>query len=199
MALARGSVAGASLRVRGGVYFNPDEAAVQIIEAEPGISSVEANSRAWLEGKRLLENAILRRAEFAFETTLGGNTIPALLQHAHDAGLDVRVWYVGLDSAEHHVARVRARVARGGHDIPAGKIRERYDRCRENLIRLFPVLTELWLFDNSEEGDPAQGIAPRPLLILHAVDGRIVDTCDPAAVPGWAKPIFVVALRQFTA
>ena len=193
----KSSVAGASLRARGGEYFNPDEAARQIMELEPGIGVVEANSRAWLQGKRLLENAIARRLEFAFETTLGGNTIPALLHKAHNAGLEVRVWFVGLAAPDLHVARVKARVAAGGHDIPEAKIRERYDRSRENLIRVLPILAELWVFDNSAEKDPAQRIAPNPQLILHALDSRIVEACDATAVPEWAKPIFVAALRQF--
>jgi predicted ABC-type ATPase len=62
----------------------------------------------------------------SFETTLGGNTIPALLEEAMAVGIEVLVRYVGLDSVDLHIARVRAGVARGGHDIPEGKIRERF-------------------------------------------------------------------------
>ena len=54
-------------------------------------------------------------------------------------GIEVRIWYVGLSSPELHVARVRARVAKGGHDIPEARIRERYDAGRLNLIRLLPA------------------------------------------------------------
>src|SRR2546422_5178074 len=50
---------------------------------------------------------------------------------------------VGLSSAELHIARVRARVAKGGHDIPEPRIRDRYDRSRLNLIHLMARLTEL--------------------------------------------------------
>lgn len=194
----KSSVAGVAVRALGGEYFNPDEAARRIQRVEPTIDLVEANSRAWLEGKRLLESAITRRRDFTFETTLGGNTIPGLLRRAHEAGLDVRVWYVGLDSPERHIARVKARVARGGHDIPESKIRERYDRSRENLVQLLPVLSELWLFDNSQEGDSAQGGIADPRLILHALDGRIVETCAVDEISGWAKPIYLAALRQYS-
>jgi predicted ABC-type ATPase len=69
----------------------------------------------------------------------------------------VRVWYVGLSSPELHIARVRARVAKGGHDIPEPRIRERYDASRLNLIRLLPRLSELWVYDNSVEADPDAG------------------------------------------
>jgi predicted ABC-type ATPase len=61
----------------------------------------------------------------AFETALGGNTIPTLLSSALSAGLEVRVWYVGLNNVELHFAQVRARVEKGGYPIPEQKIRER--------------------------------------------------------------------------
>lgn len=194
----KSSIAGAAFREVGREYFNPDEVARRILETDPAVGQVEANSRAWLMGKRLLERAIALRLRFAFETTLGGNTMPELLERAHRAGLAVRLWFVGLATPELHIARVSARVQKGGHDIPEVKIRERYDRSRENLIRLLPTLAELWIFDNSEEGDPDLGIEPTPRLILHVLDGRIVHTCDASEVPDWAKPVVLAALRQYS-
>lgn len=184
------------LLAEGVPYFNPDEAAARVRVANPGISEAEAQSIAWHEGKRLLERAITERLDYAFETTLGGNTISGLLEHALSAGLEVRIWYVGLASADLHVARVRSRVSRGGHDIPEEKILERYDRSRLNLIRLLPRLTELLVYDNSKEADPHTGAAPEPRRILHMASGKIVAMCDPAIVPGWAKPVMLAALRM---
>lgn len=194
----KSSVAGAAIRARGGEYFNPDEAARRIHQADPEIGLERANSRAWLLGRRLLEHAIARRSEFAFETTLGGTTIPELLARAHAAGLDIRVWYMGLDSPERHIARVKARVEGGGHDIPEDKIRERYDRGRKNLIRLLPIMAELWIYDNSEEGDPRTGGIADPRLLLHAVDGLIVEAAEADGTPAWAKPIIMAAQRQYS-
>lgn len=191
----KSSVAGATLRQAGAEYFNPDEVARRVVAADPGITLEEANSIAWHQGKRLLECAIEQKLDLAFETTLGGNTIPALLQRAAQAGLDVRVWYVGLSSPELHIARVRARVAKGGHDIPESKIRARYHQSRENLIHLLPSLTSLRLYDNSEEGDPAT-VGPQPKLILHLDEGQIVQVLPISKVPQWAKPIVIAALRR---
>lgn len=193
----RSSIAGATIRARGADYFNPDEAARRIIAADPGLDPIEANSQAWLQGKRLLEKAISTRADYAFETTLGGNTIPALLERASERGFAARVWYVGLEGPELHIARVRARVAAGGHDIPEGKIRERYDQSRRNLVRLLPKLTELAVFDNSIQGDPVAGEVPSPQLVLSMHDGKILATCPVPQVPGWAKPVFVAALDLY--
>ena len=64
------------------------------------------------KSRLLHQNAIAERLDFAFETTLGGRTITALLDEAASSGAHVHVWYVGLSSADLHVARVRARVER---------------------------------------------------------------------------------------
>jgi predicted ABC-type ATPase len=189
----KSSIGGAAIRERGADYFNPDEATRRIRLAAPRISEREANSAAWHEGKRLLEDAIAERSTFAFETTLGGETITGLLLRALAEGIEVRIWHIGLATPELHVARVRARVARGGHDIPENRIRQRFEHSRINLIRLLPQLTELRLFDNSTDADPATGAAPTPLLVLHVVEGKIAAMSDIADVPTWAKPIVAAA------
>jgi predicted ABC-type ATPase len=176
-------------------YFDPDEAARRIRAINPSITQLEANSAAWHEGKRLLERAMAERLNFAFETTLGGNTITALLERALLAGIEVRIWYVGLSSPELHIARVRSRVQKGGHDIPEERIRYRYDRGRLNLIHLLPRLTELRVYDNSEEADPDTGVAPEPKLVLHLVRRKVVSSCDLTLTPEWAKPILAAAMK----
>lgn len=180
---------------KGAEYFNPDEAATRIRSAKPHLPEAEANSHAWYQGKRLLQRAIAERLNFAFETTLGGNTIPALLSSALSAGLEVRVWYVGLSSVKLHIARVRARVAKGGHSIPEQKIRDRYDLSRLNLIRLMPRLTELLVYDNSHDADPDAGERPEPKLLLHMASDKIVSSYDLRLIPEWAKPILAAALK----
>ena len=191
----KSSVGGAAIREKGADYFDPDEATQRIRSSNPHISERDANIAAWQEGKRLLEETIAKRLVFAIETTLGGDTITALLLQALAEGLEVRIWYVALATPELHIARVRSRVERGGHDIPENTIRERYERSRVNLIRLLPRVTELRVFDNSADRDPAAGAAPTPLLVLHMVNGKIVAMCDPPRVPGWAKPIVAAAMH----
>jgi predicted ABC-type ATPase len=180
----------------GAEYFNPDEATKRILDANPATTPEEANNVAWHEGRRLLERAIKEKLNFAFETTLGGNTIVALLDKALSMGIEVRIWYAGLNSPELHIARVRSRVARGGHDIPEAKIRERYSQSRLNLIRLLSRLTEVLVYDNSADADPHTGIAPEPTLILRSIQGKIKNSCDPSLVPDWAKPIWMAAMKS---
>jgi predicted ABC-type ATPase len=191
----KSSLAGAMLLERGVAYFNPDAAAALIVDANPGITLEEAQSAAWYEGRRLLERAIGERLDFAFETTLGGTTIAALLERAIASKIEVRIWYVGLDSIERHIARVRARVEAGGHHIPEARIRERYARSLMNLIRLMPKLTELRVYDNSREADLRRAVPPLPRLLVHLDRGRLASVCELAATPDWAKPLLLTALK----
>jgi hypothetical protein len=111
---------------------------------------------------------------------------------------------VGLASPEHHLARVKARVMKGGHNIPEADIRRRFDQSRLQLIQLLPLLTELRVYDNSDEADPHQGIAPRPRLLLHwqrqagASTGVVKHPQDASTLgntPDWAKPVVMAALK----
>jgi predicted ABC-type ATPase len=190
----KSSIGGAAIRAAGGNYFNPDEAARELMAANPGLGQTEANAAAWQQGRRLLERAIDQKLDFTFETTLGGTTMPRLIAEAASRGIEVHVFYVGLASADAHVARVRQRVRKGGHDIPEDAIRRRYRHSRLNLVQLLPVLTELRVYDNSATADPAAGQAPEPVLVLHMRGGRIVGPPDLASTPDWAKPIVAAAV-----
>ncbi|CAN5853822.1 hypothetical protein BH11GEM2_BH11GEM2_35690 [soil metagenome] len=190
----KSTVVGENLRAQGGEYFNPDEATKNILAANPGSSLAEANSTAWGQGTRLLQHAITNGLDYTFETTLGGTTIVRMLGDAIDTGLQVHVAYVGLQSPEMHIARVRARVARGGHDIPEEKIRERYDKSRQHLIEVLPRLSSLDLYDNSIESPPEQARPElRPLLRME--DGKIVYLDPPLSIPDWAKPVVMAAMK----
>jgi predicted ABC-type ATPase len=192
------SIIGAMFLKQGVPYFNPDEATKKILAANQGITLDEANSAAWHQGTRLLQRAIDERLDFAFETTLGGRTITKMLDSALSEGFDVRIWYVGLNSPDLHIARVKSRVAKGGHDIPSEKIRDRYDQSRYNLIQLLPKLTELRVYDNSEDADPSTGVAPEPKLILHLDRQSIVEVCDLRNTPEWTKAILAAAIKLQT-
>ncbi len=191
----KSSIGGAIVRQHGGEYFNPDEAARALMKANSALTQTDANSTAWRQGVQLLQRAIKERLDFAFETTLGGNTITDLLTQAAEQGIAIHVWYVGLSSPELHIARVQARVSQGGHDIPEESIHRRYEHSRLNLIELLPHLTTLRMYDNSVDADPVAGLTPKPALVLHVERGKILGPQDFAPTPDWAKPIVAAALK----
>ncbi len=189
---------GGHLLTRAGLgWFNPDQFAREW-RAASGCSVTEANATAWQEGMRRLAVACERGQSYAFETTLGGRSVPARLIDAARTH-DVLVWYCGLASPELHLARIRARVAAGGHDIPEAKVRERWAASVSNLIALLPHLSQARLFDNSATVAPGEAV-PEPTHVATFDQGRLAwpaptDSTQLARTPDWAKPVLEAALR----
>ena len=76
----KSSLLGTWLDAEGLSWFNPDSFTRRLVDA--GWPLPDANAEAWQEGTRRLRQAMADGTDFAFETTLGGNTIPRLLREA---------------------------------------------------------------------------------------------------------------------
>lgn len=188
----KSSIGGSAIRAAGQDWYNPDEIARAMSERYPDWLLEEIHSRVWHEGLDRLQAAIRDHGDFAFETTLGGNTITNTLLDAIAAGVAVSIWYCGLGSPEQHIERVAARVARGGHDIPETMIRARYRSSMRNLCRLAPGLHRLAVYDNSRPLDDRG--QPDVRRLLHVLNGAILEL--DRDMPAWAKPVAAVCLNQ---
>jgi len=174
-------------------FFNPDVFATRLIAH--GKTTDEANSIAWKFGYDALRNAVDRDENFAFETTLGGESITQELRRAVDSKREVHIVYVGLSSPAQHIERVRARVARGGHDIPEARIRARYVKSLLHLVGLIGRVSSLAVLDNSVESSDG---TPRARLVFRMKGSRIVEPDRKALLqrtPEWAKPLVAAAYR----
>jgi predicted ABC-type ATPase len=192
----KSAIVGEFLAAKGGAYFNPDLVARELIQK--GVSTEHANATAWKLGFNALQRAINNHEDFSFETTLGGNTVAHELHRAIKAGIGIYIWYFGLASPELHIARVRARVGRGGHDIPEAKIRERYPKSLANLVSFIGVAAEVHLFDNSAES--ADGL-PQTMRVMRIRAGKIIEPDIETLMtetPDWAKPVVAAAVKVHT-
>lgn len=121
-------------------YINADE--IQKALCCPGI---EAAQRA----EELRESHLAARRDFCFETVLSTDRNLKLLQRAKETGYFIRCYYVLTADPEINVARVASRVADGGHDVPRGKIRSRYDKALALVKELVAVCDVCHIYDNS--------------------------------------------------
>jgi predicted ABC-type ATPase len=193
----KSSIGGHLLERDGLTWFNPDSFAREL-RAATGCDQETANADAWHEGMRRFDEAIAKGFNYAFETTLGGKTVTAKILEA-TKNHDVLIWFCGLSFPELHIARVKARVAAGGHPIPEEKIRERYPSAQLNLIKLMPHVAYIKVYDNSAEA-AADGTVPDPVLVLEMENGQIISPApdDLKALqrtPEWTKAILEAALR----
>jgi predicted ABC-type ATPase len=92
---------------------------------------------------------------FALETTLSGRRYAGLIPEWRAAGYYVKLIFLNLPTPDLAVARVAARVAQGGHDVPESVIRRRFDTGLRNFLELYCDLVDRWeSYDNS-------GVTPR--------------------------------------
>jgi predicted ABC-type ATPase len=91
---------------------------------------------------------------FAFETTLSGRSYAVQIPKWREAGNCVDLVFLRLRSVRLAIARVKMRVAQGGHHIPASVVRRRFHLGLRNFHELYCPLVNRWrLYDNSE-GSP---------------------------------------------
>jgi len=128
------------------LFVNADEIAA-------GISSCTTRSVSIRAGKRMLEqiDGHVKKAEsFAFETTLSGRSYEARIPRWRKLGYEVKLIFLSLPKPEMAIARVKARVAQGGHDIAENVIRRRFIRGWQNFDMVYRLLVDAWVhYDNS--------------------------------------------------
>lgn len=129
----------------------PDFVNVDLIAA--GLSPFDPD-RAAIRAGRIMISEIERRVRkgesFAFETTLSGHVYARLIPIWRSAGYRVRLIFLSLPSSEIAIARVAARVAQGGHNVPSAVIRRRFDSGLRNFQNIYIHLVDnWWWYDNS--------------------------------------------------
>jgi predicted ABC-type ATPase len=89
------------------------------------------------------------RRNLAIETTLTGHSELRLMADARAAGYKITLVFLGLNDALTSLARVRERVARGGHNVPTPILLRRYTKSLANLPVAINFADRCFLLDNS--------------------------------------------------
>lgn len=114
----------------------------------------ENNVTAGRAGMMLLdkmEEIFSSHASFAFETTLSGKLHNKFIKRAKADGYKIVFLYVILSSVEQNLARVRQRVALGGHDVPESVIRRRYNKSILNFEPVANMADQWELYYNGDK------------------------------------------------
>jgi len=147
--------------------INPDLLTADIVTKER-LDLATANLRAVERIEKWLNVSLDVYQTIGVETVLSSAKYRSLVERAQDRGFEVRMIYVLLGSVRRQIARVRGRVAEGGHDVPEEKIRARRSRSFEQLAWFATHVDRLDLFDNSA-GEPVLMAtkAARETLVWH--------------------------------
>lgn len=133
-------------RKRKTAFLNPDVIASGFELTNPGNASFAAGRVLLAE----IHARIARGESFAFESTLSGKTWLQILAKASAADYQIIIYFLYLDSVKTNIARIKSRVAHGGHHIPTKAVLRRQPRCFHNFWNLYrPIAIDWYVFDNS--------------------------------------------------
>jgi predicted ABC-type ATPase len=137
--------------------FLPNEAECQrFVNADliaAGLSPFAPETAAIRAGRLMIEQIndfVLQRVSFAFETTLSGKSYATHIKKWQGQDYQVKLFFLRLPDADFAIHRVQQRVSLGGHDIPEKTIRRRFAKGLTNFQTLYRPLVDEWaLYDNS--------------------------------------------------
>lgn len=95
-----------------------------------------------------IDSCLQKGVCFTQETTLSGGRTERTVQAAKEAGYHIRLYYIGLDSIQESLARIRNRVAKGGHDIPTETVQRRFNHRFADVARILPYCDTAIFYDN---------------------------------------------------
>ena len=151
---------------------------VDKITAENGGSAIQGGKIALERIRECLDKGL----SFTQETTLSGRKTELTAAEARERGYSVRLYYVGLDSAEECLLRIENRVAHGGHNIREEDVLRRFAGRWEAVAKVLPYCDEAHFFDNYN------GFAE----VAEYVNGELI-------VKGSALPAWIKELRDYLA
>ena len=144
-----------------------------------GLSAFRSESMALKAGRIMLEHIQdlgSQRVSFGFETTLATKSFAPSIKELKKTGYGFHLFFLWLPSPQMAMDRVKERVARGGHNIPADTIVRRYQRGLDNFFRLYRPLANFWkVFNNANPKKPKQ---------IAEGDDKIEKVHDPGL---WAR------------
>lgn len=131
---------------------------------------------AWVA--ELLRYYLVRAGQtVTFETVMSHPSKLEFLRETRSFGYRNYLYFVATNDPAINIARVKARVAKGGHAVATDKIVERYHRSLSLLRPALALTNRAYLFDNSEA---------EPQLIAEVNNGREV-VYQIKEVPFWVS------------
>ena len=119
-----------------------------------------------------LRTLAAERRSFCFETNLASSGLVGRIDALRADGYVVRLVFVSLPNVDLALARVAARVAAGGHDVPEETVRRRFTAGLRYFFTHYRHRLDEWALYDNEAGGP---------VLIASGDIRGEDVLDEAA------------------
>ena len=130
-------------------FVNADEIARRLSRENAHAASDVLAARLML---RRIDELVKAGVDFAVETTLANLTYAQKIPGWRKLGYLVSLAYLRLGSVDESIARVRKRVAAGGHGIAEDALRRRFDKSWSYFETICQPIVDEWYVWASREG-----------------------------------------------
>ena len=154
--------------VRSDVEFvNADIIGAELRRENPQRRGADVTAGRFVSAR--LRTLAAERKSFCFETNLASPGLVGRIDALRADGYEVRLIFVSLPNVDLALARDAARVAAGGHDVPAATVRHRFTAGLHYFFALYRYRVDEWaLYDNDDRGP----------VLLASGDSRGEDVLD---------------------
>jgi len=151
----------------GATAINPDEITEVVRTQLPHLSRLAANLVAAERAEKEVWSAIAQARPVAVETVLSTVKYLPIVEAARGRGYRSRLIFVAVARVKTAVERVATRKRGGGHGVPETKIRARWVRAHDNLVRFMDAVDDVLVFSNESQ---------EPVLVAERIGagGRLV-------------------------
>lgn len=127
-------------------FINADLIAAGLSPFRPEVAALRAGRLMLQE----IKSRVKELKSFAFETTLSGRSYAQMIPQWQALGYHIKLIFLNLPDVNIAIARVAARVAQGGHNVPEDVIRRRFSAGLRNFDKIYKEIVNSWiLYDNS--------------------------------------------------
>lgn len=148
-------------------FINADLIATGLSPFSPQQVAIKSGKLVLEQIREYAENGV----DFGFETTMSGVTYLKYFEMLKEKGYKIHIYFLWIPSSQLAVARVKDRVAQGGHNVPVADIKRRFERSTEKFFKQYRLLADQWMLFNNEQS--------KPKLIARKQNAHIdvIDTC----------------------
>jgi len=158
------------------VAINADDLAREL--AIGGHPTDEQSLRAAQYCDARLDAEIAAGRSVVVETVLSSDKYKRHVIAAREAGFEIVLVYVTVQSAELNVARVANRFVLGGHDVPLDRIIARRTRSHQMFEWFAKAADRVFVFDNSTTSPVIVALKDRNVWIQRRLDLLSVELAD---------------------
>ena len=151
-------------------FINADLIASGLSPFSPQQAAIKSGKLVLGQIKEYSESGV----DFGFETTMSGVTYLKYFKMLKEKGYKIHIYFLWIPSSQLAIARVKDRVAQGGHNVPVQDIKRRFERSMEKFFKQYRLLADQWMLFNNEQSKPKL-IARKQNAHIDVIDQDLFD------------------------